>query len=235
MLATICLPCRIPRYRRFVSARRMAPKRSVNCRCKATVSLDLGLRRFHLDHALLKQAKRAGVSVDEGVKLTSLVRESSRLAFGDGSRRESSFRWRQAACRRGREKLLGRAPTRRRTRRRASIRLRWASKSNSVMCPACAAVSRFISLPVVMPDWCESMNLRLIWVFRSVDRGSGKPFRSRVCARIVLALIRPSMSFFETASQSASCARHGRFIFLRAVASATVFSWSETLLVLPSR
>lgn len=37
----------------------------------------LGLRRFHLDHLLLEQAKRAGVSVTEGVKLTTLARESA--------------------------------------------------------------------------------------------------------------------------------------------------------------
>ena len=51
----------------------------------------LGLRRFHLDYALLKQAKRAGVSVDEGVKLTSLVRESSgwRLEMDCGGNRVS--------------------------------------------------------------------------------------------------------------------------------------------------
>ena len=36
----------------------------------------LGLKRFHLDHVLLERAKRAGVSVHEGVKLKSLVRES---------------------------------------------------------------------------------------------------------------------------------------------------------------
>ncbi len=51
----------------------------------------LGLRRFHLDHALLKQAKRAGVSVNEGVKLTTLVRESSgwRLEMDRGGDRVS--------------------------------------------------------------------------------------------------------------------------------------------------
>ena len=34
----------------------------------------LGLRRFHLDHVLLQRAKRAGASVNEGVKVTGLER-----------------------------------------------------------------------------------------------------------------------------------------------------------------
>jgi geranylgeranyl reductase family protein len=37
----------------------------------------LGLRRFHLDHVLLQRAKRAGVSVNEGVKVTGVERNSS--------------------------------------------------------------------------------------------------------------------------------------------------------------
>jgi menaquinone-9 beta-reductase len=36
----------------------------------------LGLRRYHLDHALLARAKRAGVAVNEGVKLHALRRAS---------------------------------------------------------------------------------------------------------------------------------------------------------------
>ncbi len=36
----------------------------------------LGLRRFHLDDVLLERAKRAGVSVSEGVKLTALENDS---------------------------------------------------------------------------------------------------------------------------------------------------------------
>jgi menaquinone-9 beta-reductase len=36
----------------------------------------LGLRRFHLDHGLLERAKRIGVSVNEGVKVTGIERDS---------------------------------------------------------------------------------------------------------------------------------------------------------------
>jgi len=36
----------------------------------------LGLRRFHLDHVLLERAKRAGVSVNEGVKVTGVEKNS---------------------------------------------------------------------------------------------------------------------------------------------------------------
>jgi menaquinone-9 beta-reductase len=36
----------------------------------------LGLRRFHLDHVLLQRAKRAGVSVNEGVKVTGVAKNS---------------------------------------------------------------------------------------------------------------------------------------------------------------
>jgi len=38
--------------------------------------LGLGLRRVHLDHALLQSARRAGASIDEGVRLKTLVRRS---------------------------------------------------------------------------------------------------------------------------------------------------------------
>ena len=36
----------------------------------------LGLRRFHLDHALVERAQRVGVSVDQGVKLTRVEKDS---------------------------------------------------------------------------------------------------------------------------------------------------------------
>jgi geranylgeranyl reductase family protein len=36
----------------------------------------LGLRRFHLDHVLLERAKRVGVSVNEGVKVTAVEMDS---------------------------------------------------------------------------------------------------------------------------------------------------------------
>jgi len=49
----------------------------------------LGLRRFHLDQVLLERAKRCGVSVQEGVKLTSLDRDGRgwRLDIHQGGKR----------------------------------------------------------------------------------------------------------------------------------------------------
>ncbi len=50
----------------------------------------LGLRRFHLDHVLLQRAKRAGVSVNEGVKVTGV----EKCSYGwqlDMDRRGQSF------------------------------------------------------------------------------------------------------------------------------------------------
>ena len=51
----------------------------------------LGLRRFHLDHVLLARAKRAGVSVNENVKLHGIKRESCawRLDMHRGAERVS--------------------------------------------------------------------------------------------------------------------------------------------------
>ena len=121
----------------------------------------LGLKRFHLDHLLLsgrsapvsrstkalncrqsQEGREAGAWtwIAVAIEFPSAPSCSSvRMAETPGSRADSAS-----------------------TRRRASIRLRWASKFNCGMCPACAAVSRFINSAAVMPDWCESMHLRLI-------------------------------------------------------------------------
>jgi geranylgeranyl reductase family protein len=42
----------------------------------------LGLRRFHLDHVLLQRAKQAGVSVNEGVKVTGIEKKSPGWQLG---------------------------------------------------------------------------------------------------------------------------------------------------------
>ena len=51
----------------------------------------LGLKRFHLDHLLLQRAKRAGVTVNEGVKLQAITRGSRawRLDMDRGGNRVS--------------------------------------------------------------------------------------------------------------------------------------------------
>ena len=69
-------PYRIPEFRSFASPWRTELKRSVSSLDQGERQFGLGLRRIHLDHLLVERAKRAGVDVYEGARLTAVRHQS---------------------------------------------------------------------------------------------------------------------------------------------------------------